>query len=357
MAHRGPRSVLAAAAPLVLAALASCTRSTEDWLADLEHPEPYTRLLAVAALAHADPSDWPRTVPALARMTLDSGADVRHRAVRSLGELGNGCAAILVDLAVGEDTDRETRAGAMRGLGAVPAAAVSRLAVILEQGRGPSVLYAMSALGNLGSAARPLIPALVERIHDDAPELREKARSVLLAVTLDVACTEVDGAIEDARSAILAYGKDAIAPLIERLEASFDPCVVRLLAAFEQEALDALFAAKPPEDPANADFLRRALDGFGDAPAPFLAEKVLNDKNRRISSLAIAWMSRHADAALPALLPYLEDPDSRIRTRAVAALGRLGRPARDAIPQVRSLLEDPEPKVRKAARAFLDSIN
>ena len=43
--------------PLLLATLAACARTADEWLADLASPEPFTRVLAVTALAELGQQD------------------------------------------------------------------------------------------------------------------------------------------------------------------------------------------------------------------------------------------------------------------------------------------------------------
>jgi hypothetical protein len=55
-----------------------------------------------------------------------------------------------------------------------------------------------------------------------------------------------------------------------------------------------------------------------------------------------------AERGIPALLPLLKDPNTRVRRDTVRSLGQLGPAARETIPQIQELAKDPEAIVREA---------
>jgi HEAT repeat protein len=78
-----------------------------------------------------------------------------------------------------------------------------------------------------------------------------------------------------------------------------------------------------------------------------------DDVDRQIEAL-IALRERDVDAALPAILPLVDSPDSTVRERAADALGQLGRQDPDVAGQaLMHLLEDAEMMVRNEAAEAL----
>jgi hypothetical protein len=62
-----------------------------------------------------------------------------------------------------------------------------------------------------------------------------------------------------------------------------------------------------------------------------------------------------ADAAIPALIELLSDPDQEIRKRALSTLGKMGRKSETIVPAVIPLLDDAHPNVRWHAAFTLSS--
>jgi HEAT repeat protein len=85
----------------------------------------------------------------------------------------------------------------------------------------------------------------------------------------------------------------------------------------------------------------------------------LKNRNSRVRQKAVEALGNvgKADpAAIPALIGALEDPDPTIRGKAALALLKSGRDAKEAIPALNQLLQDKDAKVRLYAAKALERI-
>jgi HEAT repeat protein len=166
------------------------------------------------------------------------------------------------------------------------------------------------ALRELGPAAKPALPHLVEALKDEHPYVRVEAARALVA---------------------LGITKAEVAPLVERLG---------------------------PADPEVGLLVAEALAGLGEPAVPALL-KVLGGKDeraRRGALVAVGLLGRHAAAAVPDLLDLLATDDPAARKLAGEALRRSAPWARDYVPEILDRLRFGKPEVRWAAASVLARI-
>ena len=85
----------------------------------------------------------------------------------------------------------------------------------------------------------------------------------------------------------------------------------------------------------------------------------LQDKNaeiRRAGAFAAKAMGSDAAPATLTLIELLDDPEYRVRFRAIQALGAIGMHAKQAEHELEKLLDDDDERIRKAARDALKMI-
>jgi HEAT repeat protein len=85
----------------------------------------------------------------------------------------------------------------------------------------------------------------------------------------------------------------------------------------------------------------------------------LQDPDARVRKKAVFKLGNvgAADpAAIPALIGALKDRDAGVRVEAVLALLKIGPAARDAVPALTGAQKDPDAKVRAYARKALDKV-
>jgi len=158
-----------------------------DWLVALSHDSPFGRPQAGAA--RGGPSPPLTAVPSLLSLLKDSDRGVRLRAVAALGDLGGEVRRALPALlaALGEtalnDRDDGVRAEAVRALlraGPQPATEVGALVDALHSELDVVRFHAAVALGDLGPAGRPAVPALIHAsLWDEEAAVRVGAAGAL----------------------------------------------------------------------------------------------------------------------------------------------------------------------------------
>src|SRR5262245_55813125 len=148
------------ALPLLLVLLAACARTADEWLADLAAPEPFTRVLAVTALAELGQQD---ALPHVLAALDDPSDEVRAAAGASLARLGPPAMATLLSaLKPGAPAvDRERVLVCLPLLG--PQAAEPLVAALFDGQHGTQAV--LSALERLGpDASRSTLPGLIKAL-------------------------------------------------------------------------------------------------------------------------------------------------------------------------------------------------
>jgi HEAT repeat protein len=132
------------------------------------------------------------------------------------------------------------------------------------------------------------------------------------------------------------------ASFVEREEATRD------LIAFGESILPVLREAAKSPDFEVAKRARQIITEIEQKQTINSAVAGLIDSNpgkRASAAEALRQLGPAAQAAVPALIGLLKDPDSKVRNRSAAALGRIGQASREAVPALLEMaLDEKEPQ-------------
>jgi HEAT repeat protein len=207
--------------------------------------------------------------------------------------------------------------------------------------------FAAEALIELG---RPAVPALIEKLDDDNPELREAVLLIFAEMGPEA--------------------EEAVLPVVRRLGDQEEPEEeVRRTAA---RALGSIGPAAAPAVPALSEAMNNDAERVRWAAAAALAElgprvegtvaalvaalKHEDAKQRWIGGYGLRNMGPGAAGAIPDLVQALADRSENVRYYAAITLGRIGPPARSALEELRGSLQDESENVRIAASEALEKI-
>jgi len=186
-------------------------------------------------------------------------------------------------------------------------AALAALTQGLKVGREINRVVAANALGNLGEAARPALPALLEATKDPAVAVRAASLLALAEVRM--------------------LDPTPILPLLKAKEPSI-----------RDAAVEAVGRARKLTDV--------ALDGM---------VALLADDVEGVCDQASWTLEEIGEAAVDALLRGIAR-DKKLRVAALETLGAIGPAAAGAIGSITTLCADTDEDVREAARAALEAI-
>lgn len=273
------------------------------WALARLHPDDQNLIRrATGQLIEAIQSDDPHVRSAAARALIDLDPDPE-------------ISRPLVEKAL-ENADEEVVAAMLGAMADLGARAVPRLIKGLEFEKTRP--YAVYILGEIGPEAEPAVPALVELIDDENPEVQ---REVMFAL-----------------AKIGPGAKAAVPKLIETLQECEGPVCFGACYALGSIGADAV-DAKP--------VLRKALNGEDDSLCLFSA-----------------WALAHIDPgctetcgeSVPVLAKGLEDESAQFRVQAASALQCLGPLAKPAAGALKKALQDEDEQVRQAAAEALKAI-
>ncbi|MBL9002841.1 MAG: HEAT repeat domain-containing protein [Myxococcales bacterium] len=327
----------------------------------------------------------------------DEHAVVRRAACSALGYLAASFRDAKKRIAVAllgrlSDPARDVRFEAMASLTrlADPAATAAALRLLSDPAddvRRQAVLY----LGQVGYA--PALPLLSELLQHAPEPLRQSAAQAIAALlrslaqaggaaqasaqpAMNAALTALVQGLEReevrpaARSALLAIGGLAVAPLVQQLAAAATP-IPRALAIVDV-LRDLVQPVQPPASPRlpveargpigpalQAELVRArlprehilsALSALSDPSLLPLFLSLIFDRDAHIRTAALSALSRLPqidERAVDALLVTSRDPDAALRAQAAPILGRIVGPK--PLARLRELLRDPAIEVRMAA--------
>jgi HEAT repeat protein len=233
--------------------------------------------------------------------------------------------------------------------GSVAKLAVPALVENLDDPEADVRRSAAHALEQIGPAAHPAVPALVEMFAAD-PESSARRGAGLALGRIDPATTRV---VEQAGRSL----RDADAGV--RVSAAVLLMASGRASASVRPALDAALADSDP----NVRLYAAAAIGRSGSPelaAPLiLAGLRAKDPGLRAESAGLLpELAPGRPQIVDALAKALNDPEPQVRTAAADALGRIGDAARPALPALWSRLRDPDETVRdsvlKAALTIKD---
>jgi len=158
-----------------------------DWLEGLSHDGPFERIQHTAVGHPAAPRL--EAVASLISLLKDSDRDIRIQAATALGNLGEYAPRVLPMLRAAlketalKDADESVRSRAMHAIlqvGPQPASEVAGLVDALHNDVEVVRFHAAIALGDLGFAAQPSVPALIHTaLWDQEPAVRVEAAMAL----------------------------------------------------------------------------------------------------------------------------------------------------------------------------------
>jgi HEAT repeat protein len=169
------------------------------------------------------------------------------------------------------------------------------------------------AISELGEAAKPAIPALIQLLKSDKPH------------------AVADGAV--ALGVMGQNAKDALQPLIEAL--------------------------KNPDQEVRAA-VATAIKQIGPAPehVPLLVPHLQDPymKVRSTITLTFGYMGDAGKPAIPEMIKHIKDSNSWVRMHTCASLARFGPDAKEAVPQLKEAMSDEVGVVRGNAAVALSKI-
>jgi HEAT repeat protein len=293
-----------------------------------------------AAVEHLAFLDDPRSLTALAVAVRDVSAKVRAAAAQGLAHAPLDVAEAPLVAASG-DADSWVRYYAVRALGEL-SGGHARLAAVADADAAMHVrIAALEALGSTAGGGAADI--LIARAADDHPDLAAAAVRALGASTDPRAGDVLRSAVRSPHTqvrlaAVTAYRTRATVDAVEALQWT---------AAVDQEAAIGDAAVE-----ALGTIARRASDsgGAGAAVAGLLAATA----QAATRDHAIATLARLPETRVEDVARGLASPQPRVRTAAIAALGRMQRP--EASAAIRGALDHEDATVREAAVIALERL-
>jgi len=313
----------------------------------LKDADPHVRIFAATALALIQP-DRPVEIETFRTGLKHADAAVRSAAIGALVSLAARAQAAVPDLLALLRTDKDVREAAIYALGEIgpeaalagcgPEAIVPALARIMAEEKGAAGGWAAKALAQFGTAARPSLAAARRVIHD------ETMGGVLAA---DVLCR---------------MGPAGVAAVVEALDHQANENLHDDLGKLGRRgrfAIPVLMGSLHDKERASPYGTARALLNIDrKLSAPVVLPVLLNwlkerDSDDTLKRIVLFQLARQlgADARdiVPAIVPYLDDPDWHRRREAADALGVIGPPARAALPALRTAMADKDRNLRFAA--------
>lgn len=192
----------------------------------------------------------------------------------------------------------------------------------------------VESLGNMGAAAKPVVPELVKLLADDDAATR---------VNTAVALWKID------------RHPKAVPALLKTLQSGASPepyLAATALGQMQSEAAavaPGLIAALHSSDGNVRRIAARSLGKLGKSAFPALGQaKALEDFDPEARRLVIEAVGGMGPDAVNPLIAALKDKSPAVRRAAARALGNLGADARSALPALEAAVSDPDEAVRDA---------
>lgn len=279
----------------------------------------------------------------------DRDAGVRYRAAFGLSHVGlapMGTVDVLLEAV--KEKKPKTRLRAVTsfvrlGASANTARSVPALTPVLKDEDPAIRRQAVLAVAGLGADARVVLPALGERLKDEAFEVRREALNMMYVHYRTDAVPYFTAALKD-RDATPRWmaanyiglsgdaGKKAIPALRELIKTETETVVLNYCAG--------------------------ALARMGEDGIPGLVE-VLQRNNSGAQQTAMRHLGQlgaRAKPAVPVLIEILNKGDADLRWEAVQVLGAIGPGAADAVDALKEAAASPDVRVKQAAQQALRQI-
>lgn len=310
----------------------------------LDHKDKDLKARAILALAHLGPTAK-KELPKILPLFQDPDKTMRRGAIQIIGNLrGDGVEGVPMLLEAMKSRDATTRCEAAFALWKVnhdpKALEVFRKALKHEDDDIRQL--ALSALGQIGPAARSTLPAVKESLRDDVEAVRANA-----AVTL--------GHLDNSQATIKT--------LIDLLRD--DAVEVRLGAALALAQIGPPARAAVPQleealrDPRMQDPILRLLGEIGPAAAAAVPTLLglLKKKDNQVNLLAartLGLIGPEAKSAVPRIMELVKEEESDdVRITLMDALARIGPNAKESLELVRGQLKSGDSMVRVQAAETL----
>ncbi len=224
----------------------------------------------------------------------------------------------------------------------VPSSVVEALRADAEPGVR---VLAAQAIGGLGAAGRPGVPALFDALDDAHEAVRHAAARGLSEQKL--ALDDLP-ALERALGSDDTYVRAFAAWRVGNFGAEAEPAVPALVTALQ----------RPQTHPAVSAALARIGPGAAAAVPGLLEELSSPDASRRWrAARALGRIGPGAAGAVDGLAEALHDSHEGVRRHAARALGRIGPSARSAIDELQDATEDVDRGVRREATKALKALD
>jgi HEAT repeat protein len=163
-------------AGLVVCAALACGADVKDLVKQLKDGDNDARRAAARALADGG-AESKEAVPALIQALKDRDTFVRRFSAQALGEIGPDAQSAVPALAAAlDDPKKEVQSAAAAALSKLGPSGVETLVGIVKNGKKDPLIrrQAITALSNLGTAARPAVPALTELVKEKTSKVKGK---------------------------------------------------------------------------------------------------------------------------------------------------------------------------------------
>ncbi len=339
------------------------------------HADPRVRRAAIMAMKTvATPGEL---LPLVSRHLEDADPTVVLPALHTLADLGQQAAPFLIE-ALGDAESRYWATVALAEMGPQAAAAVPQLMKLAAEAELPERMQAIYALAAIGEQAAEAVPALAAALDGNESLLRFAAAYALGRIraagadeALAKAAADDDGFLAEiaawARARINPDDEPLVKVALERLEAG----LTAELPAHRAASVTGLSDMAPSLDAARqAELAKRFANSLADADETVsmragaalvrlgagsvdVLDGMLREASTRLPALEIlAAIGAPAAAALPAVVPLLEDPEPAVRSEAAFTLAALSDKAADAVPKLVPLLADGQPPEVRYTTAY-----
>lgn len=285
---------------------------------------------------------------ALTELLTDKKLSVRFQAIKALGHryiAARTEVPVSPLLKLLKERNRELQreiCRALIGYGEKASAALGSLLRIARQADDVSVrIFAVRAIGAIGSSAQPATETLLELLRSESLSLR---------------C-----AVIEALGNIGPGSASAVPALLNRLLDAKEDWYAKELSAtalskLGEEGMRALRTALESDDEMVCYESARSLALCGEKAIP-LALDALRDENvraRRFGAFVLAKLGTEAKSAYKDLVSALKDKESEVRRNAIEALGRVGE--QKVVKLIVPFLKDPAPDVARASAGIIETL-
>jgi HEAT repeat protein len=295
-------------------------------------------------------------IPALIDLIDDSESSVCIAAAKALGNIGlPGISALIACL---ESEKFRFAVEALVHVGPLAADAdptlIPTLTILLDDSNTEVRSIAATALSYQGQAAASALPALIARLEDIQPLVREIAAKVIGQVGSPAGIKAVPGLILASRDAETRVRRSAVETLGIIGFLAVDDCVPAIATALEDPDDDVMRQA------ANA-LVRLVKAGVTSALSALVsALQSFSPNVRRVAqakfNFALATVGASDAILYPPLISLLADPNPDVRRAVILALGRIGAAAKSAVPALQVCLNDTDPHARSWAADAIQKI-